>query len=76
MKFTKLTPNLVVHDVQAAVCFYQSVLGFQPAITVPDNTLASIYWSQDKASSIPVSAAEKVADFNCGSCSESRGGHR
>ena len=36
MKFTKLTPNLVVRDVQAAVHFYQSVLGFQPAITVPD----------------------------------------
>jgi lactoylglutathione lyase len=37
MKFTKLTPNLVVHDVQAAVRFYQSVLGFQPASTVPDS---------------------------------------
>lgn len=36
MKFTKLTPNLVVRDVQAAVHFYQSVLGFQLAITVPD----------------------------------------
>ncbi|HMK20895.1 MAG TPA: VOC family protein [Terriglobales bacterium] len=36
MKFTKLTPNLVVRDVQAAVQFYQSVLGFQPAIKVPD----------------------------------------
>jgi catechol 2,3-dioxygenase-like lactoylglutathione lyase family enzyme len=37
MKFTKLTPSLVVHDVQAAVRFYQSILGFQPAITVPDS---------------------------------------
>ena len=36
VKFTKLTPNLVVRGVQAAVQFYQSVLGFQPAITVPD----------------------------------------
>ena len=36
MKFSKLTPNLVVRDVQAAVDFYQSVLGFQLAITVPD----------------------------------------
>jgi len=36
MKFTKLTPNLVVRDVQAAVQFYQSVLGFQMSITVPD----------------------------------------
>jgi uncharacterized glyoxalase superfamily protein PhnB len=36
MKLTKLTPNLVVRDVQAALHFYQSVLGFQPGMTVPD----------------------------------------
>jgi uncharacterized glyoxalase superfamily protein PhnB len=36
MKYTKLTPNLVVRDVQAALHFYQSVLGFQPGMTVPD----------------------------------------
>ena len=36
MKFQKLTPNLVVRDVAAAMKFYQSVLGFQPAITVPE----------------------------------------
>ena len=36
MKFQKLTPNLVVRDVAASMEFYQSTLGFQPAITVPD----------------------------------------
>jgi catechol 2,3-dioxygenase-like lactoylglutathione lyase family enzyme len=36
MKFQKLTPNLVVRDVAASTQFYQSVLGFQPPITVPD----------------------------------------
>jgi uncharacterized glyoxalase superfamily protein PhnB len=36
MKFQKLTPNLVVRDVAASMQFYKSVLGFQPAITVPD----------------------------------------
>ena len=36
MKYTKLTPNLVVHDVQAAIDFYTTVLGFKRAITVPD----------------------------------------
>lgn len=36
MKFQKLTPNLVVRDVAASMEFYRSVLGFQPAITVPD----------------------------------------
>ena len=36
MNFQKLTPNLVVRDVAASMEFYRSVLGFQPAITVPD----------------------------------------
>jgi uncharacterized glyoxalase superfamily protein PhnB len=36
MKYTKLTPNLVVRNVEAALHFYQSVLGFQPGMTVPD----------------------------------------
>ena len=36
MKYTKLTPNLVVRDVQAAIDFYTSVLGFQQNMTVPD----------------------------------------
>jgi uncharacterized glyoxalase superfamily protein PhnB len=38
MKFQKLTPNLVVKDVAAAIQFYRSVLGFQTAFTVPDNS--------------------------------------
>ena len=36
MKFRKLTPNLVVRDVAASMEFYRSVLGFQSAITVPE----------------------------------------
>ena len=36
MKFQKLTPNLVVRDVAASMEFYRSVLGFQPAMKVPD----------------------------------------
>jgi uncharacterized glyoxalase superfamily protein PhnB len=36
MTFNKLTPNLVVRDVASIMKFYQSVLGFQKAFTVPD----------------------------------------
>lgn len=36
MNFTKLTPNLVVRDVQASIRFYTTVLGFRQTITVPD----------------------------------------
>ena len=36
MKIAKLTPNLVVRDVHAAVRFYQSILGLQLGTTVPN----------------------------------------
>ena len=36
MKYTKLTPNLVVRNVDAALQFYKTVLGFKPGITVPE----------------------------------------
>jgi uncharacterized glyoxalase superfamily protein PhnB len=37
MKFQKLTPNLIVNDVKAAMDFYRDVLGFQTGFTVPDD---------------------------------------
>jgi uncharacterized glyoxalase superfamily protein PhnB len=36
MKFKKLTPNLVVANVEGSMNFYRTVFGFQTAITVPD----------------------------------------
>ena len=36
MEFKKLTPNLVVRDVEASLNFYRSALGFQLGFTVPD----------------------------------------
>jgi catechol 2,3-dioxygenase-like lactoylglutathione lyase family enzyme len=32
----KLTPNLIVSDVERSVAFYRDVLGFTVAVTVPD----------------------------------------
>jgi uncharacterized glyoxalase superfamily protein PhnB len=36
MKYRKLTPNLVVTNVEASINFYRNVLGFQLGFTVPD----------------------------------------
>ncbi|MGA2414357.1 MAG: VOC family protein [Candidatus Sulfotelmatobacter sp.] len=36
MEFKKLTPNLVVRDVEASLNFYRTILGFQLGFTVPD----------------------------------------
>jgi uncharacterized glyoxalase superfamily protein PhnB len=59
MKFQKLTPNLVVRDVAAAMEFYRSTLGFQTTITVPDqapyvfgaitNSSVEIFFNDQKA---------------------------
>ena len=37
MKFSKLTPNLFVRDVEASMKFYQSILGLQKSMTVPES---------------------------------------
>jgi uncharacterized glyoxalase superfamily protein PhnB len=61
MKFQKLTPNLVVRNVEASMDFYRKVLGFQPAITVPEqppylfgsvtNGAVEIFFNDQKAAS-------------------------
>lgn len=35
-QITKLTPNLIVSNVEQSVAFYRDVLGFTVAMTVPD----------------------------------------
>jgi catechol 2,3-dioxygenase-like lactoylglutathione lyase family enzyme len=35
-EFTKLTPNLLVADVERSIAFYRDVLGFTLVTTVPD----------------------------------------
>src|ERR1044071_3593400 len=35
-QLNKLTPNLIVSDVERSVAFYRDVLGFQVEATVPD----------------------------------------
>jgi catechol 2,3-dioxygenase-like lactoylglutathione lyase family enzyme len=34
--FSKLTPNLIVDDVERSLCFYEDVLGFTRGFTVPE----------------------------------------
>ncbi len=36
--FSKLTPNLIVSDVDRSVAFYRDVLGFTVAMHVPDQS--------------------------------------
>src|SRR5215471_21869025 len=36
--FSKLTPNLLVADVERSLAFYTNVLGFQRGLTVPEQS--------------------------------------
>jgi uncharacterized glyoxalase superfamily protein PhnB len=36
MKFTDVTPNLIVADIERSLAFYRDVLGFSVVATVPD----------------------------------------
>jgi lactoylglutathione lyase len=38
MQIQKLTPNLIVRNVEASLKFYREVLGLEPAITVPEQS--------------------------------------
>ena len=61
MKFQKLTPNLLVRNVAASMDFYAKTLGFQRAITVPEqaphvfgsvtNGAVEIFFNDQKAES-------------------------
>src|SRR4030081_1092846 len=37
MQIRKLTPNLVVRNVEASIKFYREILGLEPAMTVPES---------------------------------------
>jgi uncharacterized glyoxalase superfamily protein PhnB len=46
MKFSDVTPNLVVADVAASLAFYRDVLGFTLVTTVPDAAPFAFAWVQ------------------------------
>ena len=46
MKFTDVTPNLVVADIDRSLAFYRDVLGFSVVTTVPDAAPFVFVWVQ------------------------------
>jgi uncharacterized glyoxalase superfamily protein PhnB len=52
MTYKKLTPNLVVHDVNAAVEFYTSVLAFQKVASVPET--GTLNWAMLQAGDVTI----------------------
>jgi catechol 2,3-dioxygenase-like lactoylglutathione lyase family enzyme len=46
MKFTDVTPNLIVSDIDRSLAFYRDVLGFSVVTTVPDAAPFVFAWMQ------------------------------
>ena len=46
MKFTDVTPNLVVSDIDRSIAFYRDVLGFSVVTTVPESGPFLFAWMQ------------------------------
>lgn len=63
----KLTPNLIVNDVNKTIEFYKNVLGFEVAVTVPES--GQFDWAMIKCGGVELmfqskaSAAKELPEF-------------
>ena len=64
MKFSDVTPNLVVRDVSRSLTFYRDVLGFSLVTTVPDAAPFAFAWMQRDGVSVFVNSLEAVRHDN------------
>jgi catechol 2,3-dioxygenase-like lactoylglutathione lyase family enzyme len=60
MKFSDVTPNLVVADVGRSLAFYRDVLGFSLVATVPDAAPFVFAWVQRDGVSVFLNSVEAV----------------
>ena len=62
MKFSDVTPNLVVSNVERSMAFYRDVLGFSVTATVPDAGPFVFAWMQRDGVSVFLNSRESVAE--------------
>jgi uncharacterized glyoxalase superfamily protein PhnB len=60
MKFSDVTPNLIVSDVARSVAFYRDVLGFTMGETVPDAPPFQFAWMRRDGVSVFLNSVESV----------------
>jgi catechol 2,3-dioxygenase-like lactoylglutathione lyase family enzyme len=60
MKFSDVTPNLIVADVDRSLTFYRDVLGFSLVTTVPDASPFVFAWLQRDGVSVFLNHVESV----------------
>ena len=62
MKFSDVTPNLVVSNVERSMAFYRGVLGFSVSATVPDNGPFVFAWMLRDGVNVFLNSRESVAE--------------
>ena len=62
MKFTDVTPNLIVSDIDRSLAFYRDVLGFSVVTTVPDAAPFVFVWLQRDDVKVFLNTAGSVKD--------------
>jgi lactoylglutathione lyase len=60
MKFSDVTPNLVVQDTGRSVAFYRDVLGFSVVTTVPEQAPFAFAWMQRDGVNVFLNSREAV----------------
>ncbi|HEY2431213.1 MAG TPA: VOC family protein [Vicinamibacterales bacterium] len=60
MKFSDVTPNLIVTDVSRSTAFYRDVLGFSTVTTVPEAPPWAFAWMQRDGVSVFLNSQESV----------------
>jgi len=62
MKFSDVTPNLVVSSVERSLAFYRDVLGFSVTATVPDTAPFAFAWMQRESVSVFLNSQASVEE--------------
>ena len=62
MKFTDVTPNLIVADIDRSLAFYRDVLGFSVVTSVPDAAPFAFVWMQRDGVSVFLNTVASVKD--------------
>lgn len=62
MKFNKVTPNLIVRDMEKSIAFYREVLGFTVSQTVPDKAPFIFAWMKSGEADIFLNIHQKPSE--------------
>ena len=63
MKFSDVTPNLIVSDVERSLAFYRDVLGFSVTATVPEASPLVFAMMQRDSVSVFLNSVESVKEY-------------